>query len=223
MIQPPVISERDITGSVTINPAAGLPVVFTTDGSMPTAQSPVYRAAIAVPTGGTINAACIGSDGRIGMIAAKYFSGLAPTGWKVIAVDNHPLDPADKSAANAIDGNSTTLWQSPDSPLPHSLTIDMGRELQIAGFSYLPRQDRNPAGLIDSYRFETSIDGSAWSPAADGRFANVRNNPMLQEVPFPPVSARYFRMTALTAANATTTATAAEITVLPATLGPTQK
>ena len=81
--------------------------------------------------------------------------------------------------------NLPTIWQSADAPMPHSLTIDMGRELQIGGFSYLPRQDRNRSGVIDTYRFETSTDGKTWAAAVEGgRFGNIRNNPVLQEVTF---------------------------------------
>jgi alpha-L-fucosidase len=47
-----------------------------------------------------------------------------------------------------------------------------------------------------------------------GRFANVRNNPVVQEIPFEAVAARYFRFTALQSSD--TRASAAEISVLPA-------
>ena len=77
-----------------------------------------------------------------------HASGYAPKGWKVIAVDDKDVA-ADSSAANAIDAKAGTVWQINDSPLPHSLTVDIGRELQIGGFSYLPPQGRNAAGVID--------------------------------------------------------------------------
>lgn len=100
--------------------------------------------------------------------------------------------------------------------MPHALTIDMGRELPVAGLSYLPPAGRNAAGVIDSYRFETSTDGKTWTAAVEqGRFANIRNNPVLQEVTFKEVAARYFRFTAMQAANGTGAASVAEITVLP--------
>ncbi len=150
------------------------------------------------------------------MIATKQVSGFAPIGWKVVAIDGQEVSPADNSAADAIDGKPSTVWQSPDTPMPHSITVDMGREMQIGGFSYLPRQDRNRGGVIDTYRFETSTDGKKWTAAVDqGRFANIRNNPVLQEVNFAATPARYFRQTALSEANGGSTMSAAEITVLP--------
>lgn len=217
MIQPPEITDRDANGSLTITDSKGLKIVYTTDGSVPTAQSPVYASAIDLPAGGTVNAACIGGDGRIGMIATKYVSGYAPSGWKVVAVDGHEIAQTGSTAGNVIDGKPATVWESDNSPMPHSIAVDMGRKMQVAGFSYLPRQDRNRSGLIDTYRFETSIDGKTWTVAVDqGRFGNIRNNPVLQEVRFAPVAARYFRLTAIREANGGNTMSAAEITVLPA-------
>ena len=71
--------------------------------------------------------------------------------------------------------------------------------------------------MIDRYRFETSLDGASWTTeVAAGEFANIQNNPMLQEVRFAPTEARYFRFTALRDVQQTGGAHVAEITVLPA-------
>jgi alpha-L-fucosidase len=68
---------------------------------------------------------------------------------------------------------------------------------------------------VQSYRFETSVDGVSWTTDVDsGRFGNVRNNPIVQEVSFAPVNARFFRFTALQSSNGR--ASAAEISVIPA-------
>ena len=210
MIQPPVITDRDANGAVSLSDARGLSILYTTDGTTPTEKSAVYRAPIDLASGGVVNATCLGADGRIGMIASKDLSGYAPIGWKVIAVDGQVPKDLQNSAANAIDGKSSTIWQIAEGPLPHTLTVDMGRELHIAGLGYLPRQDRNPAGVIDAYRFETSTDGTNWTIAIDqGRFGNIRNNPVLQEVTFKEVSARYFRFTALREATGNSTVSAA--------------
>jgi alpha-L-fucosidase len=69
----------------------------------------------------------------------------------------------------------------------------MGRTNPIAGFTYLPRQDGLLNGVVEKYRFETSADGVNWTTnIASGSFANIQNNPSLQEVSFAPLSARYF-------------------------------
>jgi alpha-L-fucosidase len=217
LVQPPVISERDASGSVTINSAKGLPVVYTLDGSAPTPKSAVYRSAIALPRGGTVTAACVAPDGRLGMAASKYFAGLAPTGWKVVSVDS---EEASSPASNAIDGDPATIWQSRqkmDLTLPHQITVDMGTPRRIAGFTYLPRRDGTRDGIVESYHFETSVDGHNWTTDVDsGHFGNMQNNPELQEVPFAPVNARFFRFTALHGLDSSSSTSAAEISVLPA-------
>jgi alpha-L-fucosidase len=216
-VQPPVISERDVNGSVTIGSSKGLPVVYTLDGTVPTPRSSVYRSAIALPRGGEVYAACVAPDGRLGMVTSKYFAGLAPIGWKVVSVDSQE---ATSPATYAIDGNPNTIWQTrinADLALPHQLTIDMGSVHRIAGFTYLPRQDGSHNGVVEDYRFETSVDGHDWTKNVDsGSFGNIQNNPELQEVPFAPVNARFFRFTALKELGTNGWTSAAEISVLSA-------
>jgi alpha-L-fucosidase len=93
----------------------------------------------------------------------------------------------------------------------------MGSVHRIAGFTYLPRQDKSHDGIVDTYRFETSVDGQNWTATIDsGRFWNIENNPTLQEASFTPVNARFFRFTAVKEIGANGLASAAEISVLAA-------
>jgi alpha-L-fucosidase len=215
-----VISERDASGSVTISNPDGYAMVYTTDGTTPAANSTVYRSPIALPLGGTVQAAILTPRGRLGMVAAKSFAGLAPIGWKVASVDSHETAQGGSAAANAIDGNPSTIWQTQtkaEPASPHYLTIDMGAPHRIAGLTYLPRQDGSRDGVVESYRFETSLDGRNWTTNVDaGRFGNMRNNPVLQEVPFVPVNARFFRFTALQELTTNGWMSAADFSVLPA-------
>jgi len=97
------------------------------------------------------------------------------------------------------------------------ITVDLGKSHRIAGFTYLPRQDGNPNGTVENYRFETSADGANWTTnIVSGTFANIQNNPSLQEVSFAPVNARFFRFTALKEVNGNGWTSAAEISVVPA-------
>ena len=213
----PTISERSASGSVTIANSDGLKMVYTTDGTAPTTKSAVYASPLSMPQGGTVQAACLTTRGTLGMVASKSFLGLAPLGWKVAASDSqensHP-------AANAIDGDPSTFWlarANADPASPHFLTVDMSSAHRIAGFTYLPRQDGTLDGIVDTYRFETSTDGRNWATnVPSGRFGNIRNNPTLQDVSFAPVTARYFRFTALQELTTNACASAAEISVLPA-------
>jgi alpha-L-fucosidase len=213
----PVISERDAHGTVTISGANGLPVVYTTDGTAPTSKSTVYSAQIVLPRGGTVQAVSLAPDGRLGMMASKYFAGLSPIGWKVVRVDS---EDANHPAVHAIDGNPSTIWQTSapaEQSLPHQITIDMGGVQRIAGLAYLPRQDGSHDGVVEDYRFESSVDGQHWTANVEwGQFWNIENNPVQQDATFAPVDARYFRFTALKAVGSNGRASAAEISVVSA-------
>ena len=216
---PPTISDRDSKGYVTLANIDGSPIVYSLDGSSPTAKSAVYSSPIALPNGGALKAANLQANGQLGIQAERSFAGLSPTGWKVVQVDSEETTHADDSGAKAIDGNPFTFWHTSwdsDLALPHFIEIDMGASHRICGFTYLPRQDGMPNGVVEDYRFETSADGMNWTTnIASGTFANIRNNPSLQEVSFAPVNARFFRFTSLRTVNNDGWTCAAEISVLP--------
>jgi alpha-L-fucosidase len=107
-------------------------------------------------------------------------------------------------AKQAIDGNSQTFWhthtrvgrQAP----PQAIVVDMGKELELTGFLYLPRQDRCTVGNVTRYTFEASLDEKSWHEISKGEFGNIEANPVLQKVQFAQtIKARYFRFTATAA------------------------
>jgi alpha-L-fucosidase len=219
---PPTISDRATNGKVSLSNLAGNKMVFTLDGSEPTARSAIYTAPIVLPLNRSVMvcAASLLPDGKLGVSGSRIFAGLMPTGWKVVSVDSEETVGADNSAARAIDGDSSTIWHTrwnADEKQPHSITVDMGATHRIAGFTYLPRQDGLLNGVVEKYRFETSEGGVNWTTnVAYGSFANIQNNPSLQEVSFAPVNARFFRFTSLQAIWGSGWTSAAEISVLPA-------
>jgi alpha-L-fucosidase len=219
---PPTISDRGTNGTVSLGNAAGNKMVYTVDGSVPTASSALYTAPIALPSDRsvTVRTASLLPNGQLGVEGSRTFAGLMPIGWKVVSVDSEELAGENNSGANAIDGNESTIWHTrwnADQQQPHHITVDMGKTHRIGGFTYLPRQDGLLNGVVVNYRFETSTDGDTWTTnIADGSFANIQNNPSLQEVAFAPVNARYFRFTSLQTIWNSGWTSAAEISVLPA-------
>ena len=81
--------------------------------------------------------------------------------------------------------------------------MDMGREHELSGFLYTPRQDGNAIGNVDRYAFYVGADGTTWDePSATGEFGNIVNSPDQQKVLFAkPATGRYFKFTALHAAE----------------------
>lgn len=221
---PPTISDQSPNGAVSLSNAAGHKMVYTIDGSTPATNSAIYTSPISLPADRsvTVRAASLLPNGQLGIAASRIFAGLMPIGWKVVSVDSEETAGADNSAARAIDGDSSSIWHTrwnADQQQPHSITVDMGAAHRIGGFTYLPRQDGLLNGVVEKYRFETSTDGETWTTnIVNGSFANIQNNPGLQEVSFTPVIARYFRFTSLKAVWGSGWTSAAEISVLPAEL-----
>ncbi|HEX7261052.1 MAG TPA: discoidin domain-containing protein, partial [Luteolibacter sp.] len=120
------------------------------------------------------------------------------SGWKIVSKSFEQANGG--KASNAIDGNPSTIWHThaddQEHTLPQEFAVDMGKEKQLAGFTYLPRQDGTKSGMVDQYAFAVSMDGKTWKNVAEGEFGNLRANPVEQAVPFPPVKARYFKFIA---------------------------
>ncbi|MFD1716715.1 discoidin domain-containing protein [Georgenia deserti] len=71
----------------------------------------------------------------------------------------------------AIDDRVETAWRSeyePLSPLPQSITLDLGAEREIHGLTYRPRITGVPEEAITGYRIETSRDGERFREVASG-------------------------------------------------------
>lgn len=222
---PPTISDRTTNGLVSLSNQAGYKMVYTVDGSEPTTNSTVYTVPVALPLDRsvTVRTASLLPKGGLGIEGSRLFAGLLPIGWKVMNVDSEETSQANEASVHAIDGDSSTIWHTrwnADQKQPHAITVDMGQVHHVGGFAYLPRQDGTPNGIVDRYRFETRVDGTTWTTnITSGSFANIQNNPSLQEVSFAPVDARYFRFTSLRALSGSGFTSAAEITVIPAKSG----
>jgi galactose oxidase len=105
-------------------------------------------------------------------------------------------------AASVLDGNTATIWHSrwfpePAAPMPHSLTIDMGKAHQISGYQYVPRSD-HVNGRVGAYSIDVSSDGTAWSAVTSGTWPDTAD---VKNVTFAAVSARYVRLSASTEAG----------------------
>ena len=138
---------------------------------------------------------------------------LPRTGWTVVASDASPSYPAQ----NVLDGNGTTIWHTRfgavTTPLPHTLTVDLGAPTTVTGLRYLPRQDTSPNGTIGRYAVSVSTDG----PPGERRSHKARGPTTRppKTAGFAAATARYVRLTALSEAGSRGPWTsAAEIDVL---------
>jgi len=136
--------------------------------------------------------------------------------WTV-SVDSAEPPPLFHSGANAIDGSTTTYWHTQytgTSPgFPHTFTIDQGSVVSVSGLTYLPRPvSTGVNGRIGSYSIQYSSDGNSWSQATSGSWPDTADSKLAE---FGPISARFFRLTALSeAGNRGPWTSAAEINLL---------
>ena len=69
----------------------------------------------------------------------------------------------------------------------------MGQELEITTLSYLPRQN-GTGGIVKNYQWEISTDGIMWETVAEGEFANIKSNPVEQNITLKAsAKARYIK------------------------------
>lgn len=214
---------RDGKGTVTIRVPEGTAVRYTLDGTEPGSESQVYGGPIAMPEGGVIVARTVAlTPGRDVSSSAAAVTrvefGLAKAKWKIL--DCSSQNSKDEAASKAIDDDPRTIWHTRwaggSDPMPHHIAVDLGETVTVCGFTYTPRQGPWTGGVILRARFEVSDDGKNWTVAADNvEFDNIVNSRQQQVVRIAtPVSARYFRMTALRSAEDSNLASAADISVL---------
>ncbi|MEN6575241.1 MAG: glycoside hydrolase family 2 TIM barrel-domain containing protein [Phycisphaerales bacterium] len=136
--------------------------------------------------------------------------------WKIVHVDS--VEPGEGEARHAIDNDPATFWHTSWSAAqpghPHEIQIDLGKTVELVGFTQLPRQG-NANGRIRTYEFSVSTDGQQWEPVVnEGRFPN---SDQLQTVRFEkPATGRYVRLVASSEWSRQPYTTIAELDVMAA-------
>ncbi len=186
LIAPSISRKTDGTVEL-VSPDSGLEIFYSLDGSTPGKESQKYESPIAVIEALTLMAASF--DPVSGEISEpiRIELDLPKVNWKPLEVD----------AKKAIDENAGSFWTSPNG----LLSLDLGENIELKGFTYLPMQARYPSGFITNYSFEISLDGKSWKEIAAGEFSNIVNSPIEQQVRFGSVSARFIRLKAVKTAD----------------------
>ncbi len=198
VLESPTIS-RTKEGVVSIKSLSPDPIItFTTDGRDPSFQSKRFQEGFMFKNGGTVKARAFINNGKefSDVVSAEY--DFASAGWSVVS---HSKSQRGSRIENAFDGNPWTVWVS-DKEMKsqsHEISLDMGEELLINGFTYTPAGNENQSGTIYTYSFYTSMDGVKWDKLVDnGAFGNIKNNPIKQRVMFDGSKrARFIKLEAL--------------------------
>lgn len=209
------IVQRDRAGTVTLGGNGSLH--YTLDGTAPTAASPKYTSPFPLPKGGDLKVIAIRGNESSEVTTVRF--DICKAKWKIHHVSSHN-PPTGEGADKAIDGDPSTLWHSKWSggtdPMPHSITIDFGEEIDLKGFSYLPRKGKERGGILDQYKVELSRNGKKWVKASEGRFDNINNDPTQRDILFKRTypGVRYLRLTGKHSIENKPHSSAAEIGVI---------
>jgi len=214
LLEPPAI-ERDKQGYVSIEAFdSGLEIYYTSDGSEPSAASTAYTESFSLKEKGEIRAMVHDpATSESSAVSLEHFD-ICKELWEVILPD--PRE--DYRGQAMVDSNQGSIWRSKsDLGLPREVVVDLGEELTLAGFTYLPTQQRYIDGTISHYRFYVSEDGKQWGdPVSEGEFSNIKNSPILQTKNFDAVQARYIRFVAEREINGGSFVSIAELGVITA-------
>lgn len=125
-------------------------------------------------------------------------SGFSTKKWKAVGM------PASLKPQNAFDGDSKSLVviRNAKDEEQH-FTVDMGKVLDVSGFTYTPSTAEEQDGNIYRYNFMVSTDGRNWTNLIEnGVFGNIKNNPIMQQISFgKPHKARYIKLQSLQSAD----------------------
>jgi len=190
---------RNKEGMVTITSESPDPIYkYTLDGLEPNETSTVYEKPFHLNKAGTIKVkAFLENENVSSEIITKKFD-VPKTKWKATTSQkSHYYYPIE----NAIDGNPNSTWftEKKTDSKASTITIDFGENLNLKGFTYLPRQDGRSETNIFKYSIEVSQNGKNWSPVLKNKeFSNIVNNPIIQEIIFPnTVRAKFMRLTCI--------------------------
>ena len=127
---------------------------------------------------------------RIGLYYCPELDGTASATKEYISSSSWSI--ADGTGKRLFDNDIRSIWKSADM---QPIVVNMGQELAISGFTYVPAETVGAEGVVTKYRVYVSSDAAVWTQMGGEReFENIRNNPIAQNVRFEkPVKARYIK------------------------------
>ncbi len=106
-------------------------------------------------------------------------------------------DVEEQQAASKWNDLSRDSWKKVSA---QPLVIDLGKEVNLKGFTYAPLNEQAKPTMAYRYTFYVSPDGKEWTKVqANGEFSNIMHNPLPQTVKFAqPQKARFIKLDATT-------------------------
>ena len=175
---------------------SGLHIYYTLDGSVPDENSRLYTEPFLLEKKAVVKAVVIDPETeKQSQVITENFD-IAKAKWKMAGDFKN-----EQQAAEIFDGDEQTAISMPGDK-PVDFVIDLGEQISIAGFKYLPDQGRWNPGIIFNYEFYISPDGKSWgNPVAAGEFSNIRNSPVWQTKTFEPKNGNFVKLRAISPAE----------------------
>ena len=199
---------RSMTGELSLSSTKGAQLMYSIGKGKPQR----YTTPIPFASGGTVRA----WDARYpGRVATRQFSKIEYTAATVTFCSSEDTE-YECEATNLLDGKPETIWHSMCSVTvakhPHWIDFDILKPKMVRGITYLPRQDGSWTGDIKDFTLSVSQDGKTWTEVL--RSALPKDKKEQRILLAKPVSARYVRLTALTAHDGTDYASGSELRIL---------
>ncbi len=199
---------RSITGDLRLTSTEGAQLMYTIGKG----KAHRYTAPVPFVSGGLVRA----WDARYpGRVATRQFSKIEYTAATVTFCSSEDTE-YECQATNLLDGKPETIWHSMWSVTvakhPHWIDFDILKPKMVRGITYLPRQDDSPTGDIKDFTISVSQDGKNWTEVLRSAFPKDKKEQRILLT--KPVTARYVRLTALTAHDGTDYASGSELRIL---------
>jgi alpha-L-fucosidase len=200
---------RDEQGFVQMHSAdKELKIYYTLDEKDPTTASSLYTEPFKLTNPAEVKAFAFDPiSGKKSRVTAERFD-ITPMHWKVL----YASKPAE--TVKLFDGNVHTAYSFKSKQKTNELVIDLGKNISLVGFMYLPDQSRWAKGIISKYRFMISKNNKQWKCMNEGEFSNIKNNPIQQIKRFPRTQCRYVKLVVLRTIDGADESDVSEFSVL---------
>jgi len=198
---PKVIVEPEIkrnkSGMVTIKAFdTGLDIYYTTDGNTPSTKSTKYSGPFRLAEKATLKVIVVDSHESNSSPVSTFDFDVSKEKWQVVG------EFRDVERSELIfDGDPNSAWTIRNTA-PVDFVIDLGENLSLKGFKYLPDQGRWNPGIVFNYELYISPDGKNWdNTVSKGEFSNIKNSPVWQKKIIPVTTGRYIKFRAISSAE----------------------
>lgn len=182
-----------------------LELFYTLDGEDPDKTSKRYSEKFLIEKPLKVQAVGYNPETEVYSEVTSFTADIPKKKWRVLNED--------EEAEKIIDTEENTVWTKKGS-LPQEIVVDLGENYQIAGFTYLPQQNRWPQGVIADFELYVSKGHENWKKVSEGEFSNIKNNPIKQRVNFEETKARYIKFVGKRSADDSNVLGAAEIGII---------